>query len=158
MADRTSGPRGHEQLASGEAANLVAAKEDGTLPADVPVVGFSSLVRQDSNPRQKQTARLRFSRNDWSASVSGRYVSDIVENRAGLGSDGSKWILPSMQTYNASVDYRFDTFGDTRARLRLGMNNIFDERAPLSSQRFGYWSDLHQDLGRSFYLDLKLTF
>jgi len=148
----------YEQLASGPAQLLLDAKEDGTLPADVPVVGFADLVRQDGNPRQKQTLRVRLSKNNWGASLTGTYTSDVVETRPGLGSDGSKWILPSMRTYNASVDYSFGAFGETDARLRVGINNVADERAPLSSSRFGYFSDVHTDLGRSYYADIRLDF
>jgi hypothetical protein len=36
--------------------------------------------------------------------------------------------------------------------------NFTDARAPLSSNRFGYFSDMHRDFGRSFYLDLRLDF
>ena len=147
----------YEQLASGPAGELIDAENEGILPPGT-AIGFSNLVRQNGNPRWKHTARLSWRMGDWGASVSGRKISDAIETRPGLGSDGSQWILDSMSTYNASVDYRFDTFGDSSARLRLGAINFTDARAPLSSQRFGYFSDMHQDLGRSFYLDLRLDF
>ena len=58
---------------------------------------------------------------------------------------------------DASFDYGFDAWGpDTR--LRLGINNFTDERAPLCDCRFGYWSDAHRDTGRQYYLDLTMSF
>ncbi len=62
-----------------------------------------------------------------------------------------------MTTYNTSVDYRFGMFGSD-SRVRLGINNFTDERAPLCDCRFGYWSDAHRDLGRNSYLDLYIKF
>ena len=148
----------YEQLASGPAQRLLDAQEAGVLPPDVQVIGFANLIRQNGNPRWKHTARLRWNLGDWGASLSGTKVSDAIETRPGLGDDGSPWILKPMSTYNLSVDYRFDTFGDVRSRLRLGIVNLTDARAPLSSQRFGYFSDMHRDLPRSWYLDLRLDF
>lgn len=148
----------YEQLASGAAQELLDAQEAGVLPPEVPVVGFSDLVRQNGNPRWKHTARINWRKGDWGATVSGTKLSDAIETRPGLGSDGSQWVLESMTTYNMAADYRFVTFGDTDARVRLGITNFTDSRAPLSSNRFGYFSDMHSDLGRSYYLDLRLDF
>ena len=72
--------------------------------------------------------------------------------------NGPLYVVPSMTTYNASLDYRFDTFGDTRARVRFGIVNLTNERAPLADQRFGFWSDVHDDMPRSYYVDIKLDF
>ncbi len=48
---------------------------------------------------------------------------------------GHKWVVPSMTTYNFNVDYRFDLWkSDTR--LRFGINNFTNERAPLADRYF----------------------
>ena len=70
---------------------------------------------------------------------------------------GEKWVVPSMTTYNVSFDYRFDLWS-TNSRIRLGINNFTDERAPLADRYFGYFADAHRDLGRYFYLDLRMGF
>lgn len=147
-----------DQVASGPALELINAIEDGTLPPDITVIGFGSQVRINGNQRWKHTARLNWRWNDWGASVSGTKLTDAIETRPGVGSDGSPWILKPMSTYNLSVDYRFDTFGDISSRVRFGILNFTDSRAPLSSNRFGYFSDMHRDFGRSWYLDLRLDF
>lgn len=147
-----------EQLAGGASAELLEAQESGVLPPDVDVLGFDNLVRQNGNPRWKHTARLNWRMGNWGASVTGARVTDVVETRAGLGSDDSVWVIEPMSTYNASVDYRFDTFADTNARIRLGVLNMTDARASLSTQYFGYMADVNRDLPRSWYLDLKLDF
>lgn len=147
----------YEQLPSGPALDLVEAEEEGILPPGT-AIGFADLVRQNGNQRWKHTARVSWRRGDWGASVSGTKLTDAIETRPGLGSDGSQWVLKPMSTYNMSVDYRFDTFGDVDARARFGVLNFTDSRGPLSSNRFGYFSDMHRDFGRSWYFDLRLDF
>ncbi len=147
----------YEQLAGGPAQILVQAEEDGILPAGT-VIGFSNLVRQDGNQRWKHSARLNWRWDNWGAAVTGTKLSDAIDTRPGTASDGSQWKIDSMSTYNFSADYRFDTFGDTAARVRVGVNNFTDQRAPFTSGRFGYSSDMHRDWGRSWYVDLRLDF
>jgi len=79
-----------------------------------------------------------------------RGVTAPLVDARGLG-------LNLMITYNTSVDYRFGMFSSD-SRVRLGINNFTDERAPLCDCRFGYWSDAHRDLGRYSYLDLYVKF
>ena len=63
-----------------------------------------------------------------------------------------------MTTYNASVDYRFSVMDAEDLRVRFGVNNLTDERAPLADVRFSYFSDMHRDFGINYYLDLRLKF
>jgi iron complex outermembrane receptor protein len=149
----------YDQVPSGPANEVADAIESGVLPAGLSVQGFANLIRVNGNPRNKQTLRLTWRKNDWGASVSGVYVSDFVQTSLTFDDGfGPNYVVPSMQTFNTSVDYRFETFGDTDARVRLGINNVLNERAPLADVRFGYFSDVHRDLPRAFYLDLKLDF
>ena len=143
----------YEQKAGGQAAVLVAARDSGELPDSVPVVGFANLVRQDGNPEHKDSFRLRWHRDAWGVSVTGLRYSDFVQ----ILSDGRDFPIPSMATYNLSVTYDFHAFG-ADSRVRLGSNNVLDERAPLADDSFGYFADQHRDLGRYFYLDLRLDF
>ena len=136
---------------------MINAQEAGTLPATVVIEGFGNLIRRDTIPRNKQTARLNWRRGDWGAAVTGNYISDVFQESLTL-SDGTRFIIPSMQTFNAYVDYSFDSFADSNARVRFGVLNLADERAPLADDSFGYSGDMHRDMPRSYYLDLKLTF
>jgi outer membrane receptor protein involved in Fe transport len=147
----------YEQVASGPAEVLIQAEEDGILPAGT-AIGFANLVKQDGNQRWKHTARLSWRNDAWGAAVTGTKLTDAIDTRPGVASDGSQWKIDSMSTYNVSADYRFDTFGDTAARIRVGVNNFTDARAPFTSGRFGYSSDMHRDWGRAWYMDLRLDF
>jgi hypothetical protein len=60
-----------------------------------------------------------------------------------------------MTTVNGYFDYYADLF-NTETRFRFGINNMFDERAPLADRYFGYFSDAHRDLGRYYYVDIRV--
>lgn len=147
----------YDQVATGPALQLIEAQEAGVLPLSVPVEGFADLIRQDANPAEKHTVRLSWRRNDWGAALTGNRIGSVIQTSLTLD-DGSKWVMGPMTTYNASVDYRFNAFADTRARLRLGAVNLTNERAPLADRNFGYWADVYRDMPRSYYLDVRLDF
>ena len=146
-----------EQAAGGQAAELVAAQQAGILPADFPVFGFADLVRQDGNPEEKQTLRVGWRYNEFGAALTGVRVSEIVHTSLTL-SDGTEYVIPSMTTFNLTGSYRFDWRDQFSGRVRIGINNVADERAPLADDSFGYFADLHRDLGRSYYAEIKLDF
>ncbi|MBT1451653.1 TonB-dependent receptor [Glaciecola sp. XM2] len=147
----------YEQEAGGDAALLVAAQENGVLPASFPIDGFADLIGRDGNQEKRQTARLTWRQNDFGASLSATYVGDFYQSSLTLD-DGTLYTIPSMTRYNATFDYRFDSFQDSRARLRFGVRNLTNERAPLADRFFGFFSDAHNDFGRSYYVDLRMTF
>jgi len=146
----------YEQTPGGRALILLTAQANGELPANFPVRGFDDLIGVDGNFDNKHNASLRWSKGDWGASMAMFKVGSFYESAQTL-SDGTRWIIPSMTTYNANVDYDFEMF-NARSRIRLGIINVFDERAPLADESFGFWSDVHRDLGRSWYLDLRMKF
>jgi iron complex outermembrane receptor protein len=141
----------YEQEAGGAAAALVAAKASGTLPASVPVVGFSSLKGVDGNPTRKDTVRLDWTYGDWKVAATSLHYDDFTQNL----SDGRAFKVGSMTTYNLNFAYKFTMFNEIASRARLGINNVTDERAPLADDSFGYFADQHRDLGRYYYLDFQ---
>lgn len=151
----------YEQKAGGDAALLVAAQQSGQLPSDVPVVGFDDLVRQNGNAESKHTIRIGWSKDAWGAALTGLKLGDFIQTSLNIDDgtpNGIDYVIPSMTTYNASLDYRFSLMDAEDLRVRFGINNITDERAPLADVRFSYFSDMHRDLGINYYLDLRLEF
>ncbi|MFZ9905129.1 MAG: TonB-dependent receptor domain-containing protein [Steroidobacteraceae bacterium] len=145
-----------EQKAGGAAAELVAAQAAGTLPANYVVDGFADLIGMDGSPRNRHNLTLGWRKGDWSASLSGFRIGSVYNSGLTLA-DGTRWVLPAMTTGNATIDYRFALSGiDTR--VRFGINNFTNERAPLADDYFGYLSDVHSDYGRNYYLDLRMSF
>jgi iron complex outermembrane receptor protein len=146
----------YTQKAGGQAAELVQAQADGLIPPSYPVIGFDDLIRRDGNPKDRQNFTLAWRKNDWGASLSAFRIGSLYQSSLTLA-DGTRYVLPAMTTYNATVDYTFD-LGGTELRARLGANNFTNERAPLADDYFGYLSDAHSDWGRSYYLDLRVSF
>jgi outer membrane receptor protein involved in Fe transport len=131
---------------------LVDAKEAN--PAiTYPIVGIGDLLRIDGNQKERHRASLSWRNGDWGASISGFRIGSFLETL----SNEDRWYIPSMTTYNAKVDYSF-LVKDVDMRVRFGVNNLTDERAPLSDSYFGYFSDAHRDLGISYYVDLTARF
>jgi hypothetical protein len=133
---------------------LLQAEADGILPPG-NVTGFGDLMGQDGNQDEKHNASIRWRKGDWGAALSGYKLGSFYQSSLTLD-DGTKYVIPSMTTYNVNFDYRFGMFSADN-RIRLGINNFTDERAPLADRYFGYFSDAHSDYGRYFYLDLRMA-
>ena len=144
---------------SGVAKLVDDAIKSGELPATVSLRGYGDLLNREGNMDEKINASVRWSKGDWGAFVSMLRIGKFYDADTAIEVNGEtvNWWLPAMTTYNASVDYGFDAFGGSN-RLRLGVNNLTDERAPLCDCRFGYWSDAHRDTGRFWYLDYRMRF
>ena len=145
----------YDQEPGVRASLLLQAQEAGILPSNYPVGGFDSLLRQNGNQEEKMNARLNWDRDNWGASLAWFYLGDFVQTSLELA-DGTQWVIPSMSTWNATINYRFDLW-DSRTRVQFGIRNLTDERAPLADRYFGYFSDAHSDLGRAYYLDVRMS-
>jgi outer membrane receptor protein involved in Fe transport len=110
----------------------------------------------DGNQDTKMNARVRWRKDAWAASVAWFYLSDFYQSSLTL-SDGTQYVVPSMSTWNISADYSFDLWR-SESRIRLGVNNVGNERAPLADRYFGYFSDAHRDYGRSYFIDFLMAF
>jgi iron complex outermembrane receptor protein len=145
-----------EQKAGALAAELVEAQASGVLPAYIPIDGFADLLGRDGNQDTRHRTKLAWRYDNWGASVSALTIGSFYQSSLTLG-DGSRYVIPSMTTYDATVDYR-TKLADTNLRFRLGMRNLTNERAPLADRYFGFFSDAHSDYGRSLYLDVRASF
>ena len=141
-----------EQQAGGDAQILLDAADSGLIPPTIPVDGFADLIRRDGNQDQKESMRLSWRINDLTTALTGYRIGSFYQSSLTLG-DGTRYVIPKMTRFNLSFSYRFD-----QSRLRLGINNVQDRRAPLADRYFGYFSDAHTDYGRSMYVDYKHYF
>ena len=151
----------YDQEAGGAAQVLLEAQNEGLIPAGYPVQGFSDLIGRSGNQEDRQSFAASWRRNNFGAAVTIFRIGSFFDDRVTLtDAEGNetRWNIPAMTTANASFDYTMDFGSSNTARARLGINNVTNERAPLSSQYFGYFADAHRDLGRYYYLDLRLDF
>ncbi len=137
------------------ATQLVDAQANGTIPANYPIDGLGDLIRRDGNQEQKMNARLRWDKGPWGASLAWFYLSDFYQSSLTL-SDGTQYVIPSHSYYNFSADYAFDLW-NSETRVRFGINNVSDERAPLADRFFGFFADAHRDYGRSYFIDVRMA-
>ncbi len=135
-------------------AQLAAAQDSGIIPFDVSLSGFGDLALQDGNYVKKTSMKLNYKYGDWGAQISSLKKGQFYQSSE-TRSDGTRYMIPSMRTVNASVYYNFE-IGDYDARIKLAVKNIDDERAPLADRFYGFFADAHQDYGRNYYLDFRL--
>jgi outer membrane receptor protein involved in Fe transport len=146
----------YTQIPGGLAKELLDAVNSGELDAKYGVNGFNDLIGMDGRQDEKHAASVRWSKNEWGGGLSMNYLSDFYDSSQ-INTEGVAWVIDSMTTYNAYADFDFDMF-EADSRVRLGVRNLTDERAPVAEKYFHFWSDAHRDSGRYVYLDLKMKF
>ena len=146
----------YDQTPGTLAGTIKDAQDAGVIPSNYPIEGLGDLLRRDGNQKKKMNARVRWMKNNWGASLAWFYLSNFYQSSLTLD-DGTRYVIPSHTYWNTSIDYNFD-IGASNTRVRLGINNLTNERAPLADRYFGYFADAHRDYGRSYYLDIRVAF
>lgn len=118
-----------------------------------PIAGIGDLLNFNGNQDFRATGSLTFRRDNWNVAISGNTVGSYFQ----MLSNGDRFDVPSMTRYNVKADYAFELSG-IDSRIRLGVNNFTDERAPLYDRSFGFDDDSHSDWGIYYYADLLLRF
>ncbi len=152
-----------EQEPGDVASQLVEAQNEGRIPSNYPIAGFADLIRIDGNQEERMNLSVAYNRGDFGTSITAYYVGDFIQDSLTLQDPDNPdqdifYEVDSMTTYNFRADYTWNVADDYDLRTRIGINNLTDERAPLADRYFGYFSDSHRDLGRYYYLDVRLTF
>ena len=118
-----------------------------------PIAGIGDLLNFNGNQDFRSTASLSFSRDVWNVAFSSNTVGDYFQ----MLSNGDRFDVPAFTRYNFKADYFFEVSG-VDSRIRLGVNNFTDERAPLYDRSFGFDDDSHSDWGVYYYVDLMMQF
>jgi outer membrane receptor protein involved in Fe transport len=127
----------------------------GVIPAYFSIEGYGDLLQDsDIGTDQKDTIKVNYRFGDWGASFSALRLGEAYDKGVKL-TDGTPWLIESMTTMNLGVYKKIEINGN-KARVKLMIKNIADERAPLADGYFGFFSDMHRDLGRNYYLDFKI--
>ena len=134
---------------------LDAAMQDGFLPVTA-IEGFGDLLAVDGAPKRKSYTSIRFRSGNWALGVNQNARSSVYESRT-IARAGEMWQVVPFKTMNVYSDYYTD-FNDADLRIRFGVNNWHDRRAPLASSRQGYFEDLDNNLRRNFYVDFRVTY
>ena len=134
---------------------LDAEMNSGNLPMTA-LLGFGDILAVNGAPKRKTYTSLRLRNGDWAFGMNQNARSTVYEDRT-IEDAGAMWAVVPFKTRNMYVDYYTET-PNTDLRIRLGVNNWDDKRAPLASSRMGYFEDLDNNLRRNFYLDLRFTY
>ena len=143
-----------EQKASGEFARLQAEKDAGVIPESIPLKGFGDLLNKDGIYDEKHSMRLTWNKGPYRISLSELKKGSFVQTSLGT-KDGVPYLIPSMKTLNLTLGYEWEPNGK-KARVRMAIKNLEDERAPTADRYYGYYADAHQDYGRNYYIDFTL--
>ncbi|MEM1174681.1 MAG: TonB-dependent receptor [Pseudomonadota bacterium] len=141
-----------EQSASSQLSLDVEAGKAADPTIIYPLLGIGDLLGLDGNQEYRQTATVSWRKDNMRASVQGFRISGFDQQL----SSGDLFAIPSMTTYNARFDYSFDVL-EVDTRVRFGLNNFTDERAPLADASYGFFQDAHRDWGRYWYVDVMIT-
>lgn len=144
------------QKAGSDVLELIEAQNQGLIPPDFAIQGFSDLLKKDGTPELQANLKLLWQLDNWGAGLFVKHISEFAQTRV-RAKDGEYWTIKEYNKVSGYLDYSIGN-SSKQTRLRFGINNIFDERAPLSSDIFGYYFDLHDNLGRYYYFDIKYDF
>ena len=143
-----------DQVPTGNFASIQAAQASGILPAYINLKGFGNLLGIDGNYDEKHSVKLLWKKDSWGGSITALKKGSFTQSSLTL-SDGTKYVIPAMTTMDVSLYYRFE-MGEKSARIRFGVKNVMDERAPTADRFFGFFADAHQDYGRNMNLSLRV--
>jgi outer membrane receptor protein involved in Fe transport len=146
------------------AQQILDAREDGIIPADIPVAQEGDIILQDGQPIWRLGASLTW-RHDSGFGGGARvdYTSPFIDTGVGLsGADDGNlpFIVEAFTTMNLYGQYQFDDGAGILAntRLRVGANNLLDKDPPLADETNGYDAAYHSSRGRYLYFDLRKEF
>ena len=115
-------------------------------------------MRTNGQFDEKYTSSISYRKGSYGARLTGKYIGEWfdyeVTNNSNGGDGNSLWPMDSMFTMNLTLDYRTDN----GMRVRFIINNIEDERAPLYDDVWLANSDVHNDLGRKYTVELYKKF
>ena len=102
---------------------------------------------------QKDRLKISYRNGDYRASLSALRIGELADS--GEQSAGFMYLIPSMTTADLSISKNVE-LGGNKGRVKFVVKNIADERAPLADGYNGFFSDVHSDMGRNYYLELRV--
>jgi outer membrane receptor protein involved in Fe transport len=137
---------------------LLDAVANGTLPG-ITIANTGQVRELNGRPKWRFTGSVRWDNGPVRVSLFGRYVGKVFDTSVTQNNTGDFYRVDDWFTLNAAVSYTIEN--DTAldgTRLRVGINNLFNEDPPLADQSFGFFSNLHSARGRQFSISLRKEF
>jgi len=137
---------------------LLDAVAAGTLPG-ITIANTGQVRELNGRPPWRVTGRLSWESGPVRVSFFGRYVDSVFDTSVTQDDTGEFFQVDDWFTLNAAISYTIEN--DTAldgTRLRVGVNNLFNEEPPLADQSFGFFSNLHSARGRQVSITLRKNF
>lgn len=154
------------QSASPEGEELVAAIANRTLPADVTVGGLGQLLELDGRPKWRLSGSVNWESGPVEISLFGQYTGEVwdtsVVRDVLLVSDDPNanfYRVSDQFLTNLSISYTIRNNTPLNGtRLRVAVNNLFNEDPPLADETYGFFSELYTARGRVVHVELRKRF
>ncbi len=117
-------------------------------------------VELNGNPKWRGSGTFRWSISDFTLGGSVRYVSGFTDTAADISVNGEQifWKVKEDWRVNMFAEQRVPLPNKNDLRLRIGVNNLFDQAPPLTDSSLGFDPSYHQLKGREFIFQLRGTF
>jgi outer membrane receptor protein involved in Fe transport len=133
----------------------LSAGDVATLAAE----GFGELIERDGRPKWRLSGSLNLRNGPVRFSMFARYVDEWNDPSATQDDTGALFRVDDWFTVNTSVSYTFDNDSALDGtRIKVGLNNIFDQDPPIADESYGFFGELHSARGRQLSLEVKKSF
>ncbi|MCE7033011.1 TonB-dependent receptor [Lysobacter sp. GX 14042] len=152
LIERTQDPVPDEQM-------ILEAQQAGIINDGFRLSSAGNLLGINGSPEWRATFNASWRQGDWLTGTHVRYVGPF-ETTGVLHDDGSRMRIPSWTTANLYLERRFEGLGNflDGSRVRLTVRNVADRDPPISGTAIGFYSSVHNVLGRGYYLTLTKSF
>lgn len=135
------------------------AQQGGVINDGFTIRNAGSLLGINGTPEWRASLSSSWRYQNWSVGAFVRYVGSFDSTDAQLP-DGTLFRIPAWTTTNLWAEHRFRETGNVlqNTSVRFNVRNIADRDPPLSARSLGFYSGLHNALGRGYYLTLTKTF
>jgi len=157
---------GFVQSAGADGQLLLDAVAAGELPPEVRIEGLGELLELDGRPKWRFSGSVNWENGPVDISVFANYVGEVwntsVSRDVPIVSDDPNanfYRVDDMLTINTAFTFTIESEGLLDGtRLRVGVNNLFDQDPPLADETYGFLSQLHSPRGRVVRFEIRKNF
>ncbi len=154
------------QSAGADGEELLAGIADGTLPADVTVGGLGELLEIDGRPKWRLSGSINWEKGPVEIGLYGQYTGEVwdtsvVRDVLLVSDDPNANFFRVSDQFVANLSIAYTIKNNTPldgTRLRVAVNNLFNEDPPLADETYGFYSELYTARGRVIHVELRKRF
>lgn len=120
--------------------------------------GFGELLEIDGRPKWRVSGSLTWENGPVRLNFFGRYIDSFFDDSAQQDDTAALFPVKDWLTFNASVSYTLEQGPLEDMRVRIGLNNVFNEAPPIADESFGYYGSIHSARGRQVSVDIRKPF